>query len=125
MANKVTTLTLQRMKESGDKITCLTAYDFSTAKTLDESGIDFILVGDSLGNVVLGYENTIPVTLEDMLHHLKAVMRGVSRALVVVDMPFMTYQVNSDDALRNAGRLIKEGGALRCISVQVPVTKHR
>jgi len=109
--SRITTTRLVEMKRKGEKITSMTAYDYSTAKALDESGIDFILVGDSLGMVVLGYENTLFVTLEDMLHHTKAVARGVSRALVVADMPFMSYQVSSEQALVNAGRLIKEGMA--------------
>ncbi|HEY3299075.1 MAG TPA: 3-methyl-2-oxobutanoate hydroxymethyltransferase [Armatimonadota bacterium] len=111
MAGNVTTLTLQKKKANGEKITSLTAYDFSTARTLDEAGIDFILVGDSLGMVVLGYENTIPVTLEDMIHHTRAVARGAHRAMVVADMPFLSYHVSIEEAVRNAGRLIQEGGA--------------
>ncbi len=108
---KVTTATIRRMKEEGVPITMLTAYDYSLAKMVDEAGIDMILVGDSLGNVVLGYDSTLPVTMEDMLHHVKAVCRGVSHALVVADMPFMSYQVSAEDALRNAGRFLKETGA--------------
>jgi len=108
---KVTTATIRRMKEEGVPIAMLTAYDYSLARMVDEAGIDMILVGDSLGNVVLGYDSTIPVTMEDMLHHVKAVCRGVSRALVVADMPFMSYQVSAEDALRNAGRFLKETGA--------------
>jgi len=108
---KVTTATIRRMKEEGVPIAMLTAYDYSLARMVDEAGIDMILVGDSLGNVVLGYDSTVPVTMEDMLHHVKAVCRGVSRALVVADMPFMSYQVSAEDALRNAGRFLKETGA--------------
>ena len=89
----------------------LTAYDYSTAKLIDGAGIDSILVGDSLGNVMLGYENTVPVTMEDMIHHGAAVSRGAKNALVVIDMPFMSYQTGKYDALVNAGRLMKEGGA--------------
>lgn len=108
---KVTTTQLIEKKHNAEKITSVTAYDFSTAKTLDEAGIDFILVGDSLGMVVLGYENTLSVTIDDMVHHTKAVSRGVKRALVVTDMPFMSYQVSVEETLRNAGRLIKDAGA--------------
>jgi 3-methyl-2-oxobutanoate hydroxymethyltransferase len=102
---------LKEMKERGEKIVMLTAYDYLTAKIIDEAGIPLILVGDSLGNVVLGYETTIPVTMDDMLHHTKAVTRGVKSALVVGDMPFMTYQISMEDTLRNAARFIQEGGA--------------
>lgn len=107
---KNTVVALQQ-KASCDKITMLTAYDFSTAKLMDDSGIDALLVGDSLGMVMLGYENTLAVTMEDMIHHSKAVTRAAKRALVVTDMPFMSYQVSVQDALYNAGRLIKEGHA--------------
>jgi 3-methyl-2-oxobutanoate hydroxymethyltransferase len=100
----------REMKQKGEKFAMLTAYDYSTAKMIDEAGIPMILVGDSLGNVMLGYDTTIPVTMEDMLHHCKAVMRGVKTALVVGDMPFMTYHVSVEDALRNAGRFIQEAG---------------
>lgn len=110
-STKVTRLDLLRMKQEGKKITALTAYDYSFAKTIDQAGIDLILVGDSLGMVVLGYENTLSVTLDDMIHHVKAVKRGVTRALVVGDMPFMTYQVSPEEAIRNAGRMVQEGGA--------------
>ncbi len=102
---------IQELKESGERIACLTAYDFPTAKLADSSGVSLILVGDSVGNVVLGHESTIPVTMEDILHHTKAVIRGASKALVISDMPFLTYQAGIDDAVRNAGRLIQEGGA--------------
>jgi len=98
------------MKQKGEKITMITAYDYPTAKIVDEAGIPLILVGDSLGNVVLGYESTVFVTIEDMLHHTRAVVRGSKNALVVGDMPFMSYQVNMDDAVRNAGRFIQEAG---------------
>lgn len=100
----------REMKEKGEKFAMLTAYDFNTARLIDEAGIPLILVGDSLGNVVLGYETTIPVTIEDMLHHCKAVVRGAKNALVVGDMPFMTYHVSVEDALRNAARFIQEAG---------------
>lgn len=108
---KNTILTLQQQKENKDKITMLTAYDYSMAKLIDEAGVNTILVGDSLGNVMLGYENTLPVTIEDMIHHTKAVTRGAKNAFIVTDMTFMSYQVSVEDALINAGRLIKEGGA--------------
>ena len=108
---KTTVLTLKEQKQKGDKITMLTAYDYSTAKIMDEAGIECLLVGDSLGMVMLGYDSTIPVTMADMLHPTKAVARGAKNALVVADMPFMSYQVSAEDAVRNAGRLIQEGGA--------------
>ena len=108
---KKTVSTLQQAKENGQKITMLTAYDYSTAKLMDEAGIDMILVGDSLGNVILGYEDTISVTMEDMIHHGAAVSRGVKETMVVVDMPFMSYQVSVEEAVKNAGRLMKEGRA--------------
>jgi 3-methyl-2-oxobutanoate hydroxymethyltransferase len=99
------------MKLKGEKITMLTAYDYTTAKIIDEVGIPLILVGDSLGNVVLGYESTIPVTMEEMLHHTKAVVRGSKKAIVIGDLPFMTYHISGEDALRNAATLIQAGGA--------------
>lgn len=106
-----TVSTFQELKNKGEKITMLTAYDYSMAKLIDSSGINGIVVGDSLGMVCLGYENTLSVTMEDMLHHTKAVVRGASNALVVGDMPFMSYQTSIYDAVYNAGRLIKEAGA--------------
>ncbi|MFH1662763.1 MAG: 3-methyl-2-oxobutanoate hydroxymethyltransferase [Chloroflexota bacterium] len=102
---------IKDMKQKGEKITMLTAYDYTTAKIIDEAGIPLILVGDSLGNVVLGYESTIPVTMEDMLHHTKAVVRGSKKAMVIGDLPFMTYHISTEDALYNSARLIQEGGA--------------
>ena len=102
---------LEAKKRRGEKIAMLTAYDYTMARLLDRAGIDVLLVGDSLGMVVLGYETTLPVTLDAMVHHTRAVSRGVERALVVADMPFMTYQLGVEEALRNAGRLIQEGGA--------------
>ncbi len=102
---------IKEMKQKGEKISMLTAYDYSTAKIVDEVGIPLILVGDSLGMVVLGYESTIPVTMDDMLHHTKAVVRGTKQAMVIGDMPFMTYHISVDDALKNAARFIQEGGA--------------
>ncbi|MCD7825162.1 MAG: 3-methyl-2-oxobutanoate hydroxymethyltransferase [Clostridiaceae bacterium] len=108
---KKTVSTFREAKEKGEKITMLTAYDYTTAKLLDQAGIDAILVGDSLGNVVLGYEDTISVTMEDMIHHGAAVARGAKEALVIIDMPFMSYQASVYDAVVNAGRLMKEGRA--------------
>jgi len=102
---------IKEMKQKGEKIAMLTAYDYSTAQMVDRAGIPLILVGDSLGTVVLGYGSTIPVTIGEMLHHTRAVSRGVNNALVVGDMPFMTYHVSAEDALRNAGRFLQEGGA--------------
>jgi 3-methyl-2-oxobutanoate hydroxymethyltransferase len=102
---------LRAMKLAGTKIAVLTAYDAAMARLLDRAGIDVILVGDSLGMVVLGFDTTLPVTLEMMIHHTQAVSRGARRALIVADMPFLTYQVSADEAIRNAGRLIQEGGA--------------
>lgn len=109
--DKMTTARLLAAKKAGRRITMLTAYDYITAKILDEAGIDIILVGDSLGNVFLGYDNTLPVTVEDMLVHTKAVRRGTKGAMLVVDMPFMSYQVSPEGALINASRFIKEAGA--------------
>ena len=108
---KNTVVTFQEMKEKGEKISMLTAYDYSTAKLEDEAGVNSILVGDSLGNVILGYEDTISVTMEDMIHHGAAVARGANEALVIIDMPFMSYQTSVYDAVVNAGRLMKEGRA--------------
>ncbi len=105
---KNTVVTFQQMKDKGEKITMLTAYDYSTAKLVDQAGINSILVGDSLGNVVLGYPDTVSVTMEDMIHHGAAVARGAENALVVIDMPFMSYQTGVYDAVVNAGRLMKE-----------------
>lgn len=106
---KNTVVTFQKAKAEGTKLTMLTAYDYSTARLMDESGVNSILVGDSLGNVILGYEDTLAVTMEDMIHHGAAVARGAKEALVVIDMPFMSYQVSVEEAVRNAGRLMKEG----------------
>lgn len=111
MKKKVTTASFQKFKEEKKKITMMTAYDYSTAKKLDEAGIDSILVGDSLGNVILGYEDTIYVTMEDMIHHTKAVCRGAKRALVIADMPYLSYHTDIYEAVKNAGRLIQEGHA--------------
>ena len=108
---KVTVPAVRASKERGEKLVCLTAYDYPTARIVEEAGTDLILVGDSLGNVVLGYDSTVPVTLEEMLHHARAVRRGVERALLVADMPYGTYHTGPDDAVRAALRLVKEGGA--------------
>jgi len=108
---KVSAPSLRLSKQRGERLVCLTAYDYPTARIVDEAGIDIILVGDSLGNVVLGYGNTVPVTLEEILIHLKAVRRAVNRALLVADMPYGTFHTGDDDAVRNALRLVKEGGA--------------
>ncbi len=102
---------LKEWKEQGRRFAMLTAYDYPSARLAEQAGIPIILVGDSLGNVVLGYESTIPVTMEEILHHTKAVVRATERAIVVADMPFMSYQADPDEAMRNAGRLLKEGGA--------------
>ena len=108
---KNTSVTFKESKKNGEKLTMLTAYDYTTAKLLDESGVDSILVGDSLGMVVLGYDDTLSVTMEDMIHHSAAVARGAKNALVITDMPFMSYQTSVYDAAVNAGRLVKEGKA--------------
>ncbi len=136
---RVRTTDLQAMKRRGEKIAMLTAYDATFARLLDRAGIDVLLVGDSLGMVVLGHDTTLPVTLDDMVHHTRAVVRGTSRALVVADMPFLTYQVALADAVRNAGRLMQEGGAAavkmegglaieavvrRLVEIGIPVMGH-
>lgn len=108
---KNTVVTIQKAKENKEKVTMLTAYDYSMAKLIDEAGIEMILVGDSLGMVILGYEDTLSVTMEDMIHHTRAVARGVKNAMVVADMPFLSYQTSVYDAVCNAGRLMKEGRA--------------
>jgi len=130
---------VQAMKPRGDKIVMLTAYDYPSARIAEAAGVDMILVGDSLGMVVLGYDDTIKVTLDDMLHHTKAVVRGTERAMVVTDLPFMTYQTSVEDAMRNAGRLLQEGGCQavkleggvhmaetvrRLVQVGIPVVGH-
>ncbi len=111
MARKVTVRDIADMKVRGERIPMLTAYDYPSARLADEAGVPMILVGDSLGMVVLGYDSTIPVTVEDMIHHIKAVSRGARRSLIVGDLPFMSYQVDMSQALKNAGRLLQEGGA--------------
>lgn len=136
---KNTVSTIQKQKEQNDKITMLTCYDYSTAKLMDEVGINTILVGDSLGMTVLGYEDTLSVTMEDMIHHCAAVTRGAKNALVIGDMPFMSYQISIEQAVMNAGRLMKEGrvqmvklegGAAVCpqieaiVKASIPVCAH-
>lgn len=111
MAEKMTVPEIVKKKRRGDKITCLTAYDYSFARILDEAGVDILLVGDSLGCVVQGHPNTLPVTMEDMIYHARAVARGRRRALLVADMPFLSYQASLEHAVRNAGRLLQEGSA--------------
>jgi 3-methyl-2-oxobutanoate hydroxymethyltransferase len=108
---RVTTATLRDKKAKQEKISMLTSYDYSTAGLVDQAGLDMILVGDSLGMVVLGYENTLAVTMDDMVHHTRAVVRGTKNAMVVADMPFLSYHVSTKEAVRNAGRFIQEGGA--------------
>jgi 3-methyl-2-oxobutanoate hydroxymethyltransferase len=108
---RITVNNIREMKSKSEKIVMLTAYDYSTARLVDEAGIPLILVGDSLGMVVLGYESTIPVTMDEMLHHTRAVVRGTKQAMVIGDMPFMTYHISVEEALRNAARFIQEAGA--------------
>ncbi|RPI00583.1 MAG: 3-methyl-2-oxobutanoate hydroxymethyltransferase [Ignavibacteriae bacterium] len=108
---KVTTKVIAAMKKDGKRIACLTAYDFLTARLLDQAGIDLILVGDSLGMVFQGQETTLPVTLDEMIYHAKTVVRGVDRSMVIVDMPFMSFQASHEEGFRNAGRIMKETGA--------------
>ncbi|HVP53458.1 MAG TPA: 3-methyl-2-oxobutanoate hydroxymethyltransferase [Candidatus Eisenbacteria bacterium] len=136
--SKVTSSTLLDKKQKHEPITCLTAYDYASARLVDEAGIDMILVGDSLGMVMLGYENTLPVTVEEMLHHTRAVRRGVKRAFLIADMPFASYHVSGKDAVRNAARFIKagaeavkiEGGEKRSrlverlVDAEIPVVGH-
>ncbi|HEV2112513.1 MAG TPA: 3-methyl-2-oxobutanoate hydroxymethyltransferase [Terriglobales bacterium] len=108
---KVTIQTIQAKKERGERITCLTAYDYASARLVDEAGIDMVLVGDSLAMVMLGHENTMAVTVEEMLHHTRAARRGVKRALLIADMPYGSYHLSAEEALRNAARFVKEAGA--------------
>ncbi|MGA2782105.1 MAG: 3-methyl-2-oxobutanoate hydroxymethyltransferase [Smithella sp.] len=110
-SSRKTTLDIKKMKASGEKITVLTAYDYAISSILDECNIDMILVGDSLGMVVLGYDTTLPVTMEDMLHHTKAVSRAAQNSLIVADMPFLSYQISGQTALANAGRFLQEANA--------------
>lgn len=138
-SSPITTASVKEMKREGRRIVMLTAYDYPAAKLADEAGVDMILVGDSLGMVVLGYESTVPVTLEDMVHHTKAVTRGAKHAFVVTDMPFLTYHGTVEEALRNAGRIMQEGLAKavkieggaelaplirRCTQAGIPVVGH-
>ncbi len=111
MERRISISDLKAMKKRGERIAMLTAYDYSFARLAEEAGVPFVLVGDSLGMVVLGYDSTIPVTMDEMLHHVKAVVRGTQRVHVVADMPFMSYQAGPQEALHNAGRMLKEGGA--------------
>jgi len=136
--SKITSSTLFEKKQHHEPITCLTAYDYASARLVDEAGVDMVLVGDSLGMVMLGYENTLPVTVEEMLHHTRAVRRGVKRSFLIVDMPFASYHVSSKDAIRNAARFIKagaeavkiEGGEKRAhlverlVDAEIPVVGH-
>lgn len=108
---RITTSSILAKKHNHEKITMVTSYDYSMAALVDEAGIDMILVGDSLGNVILGYDTTLPVTMDDMVHHTRAVSRAAKNAMVVADMPFLSYHISVEEAVRNAGRLIKEGGA--------------
>ena len=136
---KITTATLKEKKLLREPITCLTAYDYATARLVDEAGIDIILVGDSLAQTMLGYENTLSVTVDEMLHHTRAVRRGVKNALLVADMPYGSYHLSAEEAVRNAARFVKEGGAeavkieggekradliRRIIDAEIPVTGH-
>lgn len=136
---KVTIPTIHEKKAKGEPITCLTAYDYATARLVDEAGIDMVLVGDSLAMVVLGYENTLPVTMDEMLHHTRAVRRAVQRAMVIGDMPFSSYHVDEKEAVRNAARFLKEAGAAavkiegganraalisRMLDAEIPVMGH-
>ncbi len=138
-SKKMTVSSFQTAKAKGSKISMLTAYDYTTAKLMDEAGIDSLLVGDSLGMVMLGYDNTLQVTMADMIHHSKAVVRGTKRALVIADMPFLSYHVSVEDSVRNAGRLIQEAGVTAVkiegcqnvlpqikavIAAQIPVVGH-
>ncbi|MBD3178557.1 MAG: 3-methyl-2-oxobutanoate hydroxymethyltransferase [Candidatus Latescibacteria bacterium] len=139
MPTKVTGKTLKSMKKKGEKIAAITSYDYLTTRMLDDTDIDFILVGDSLGQVMLGYGNTLPVTMDEVIHHLRAVTRAQPRAFVAADMPFMSFQAGVEEAVRNAGRLVKEGGAEgvkleggkktasaieRIVEVPIPVVGH-
>lgn len=137
--HKITVASLREKKHQRQPITCLTAYDYSSGRLVDEAGIDIVLVGDSLAMTMLGYENTLSVTLDEMLHHVKAVRRGVKHALLIADMPYGSYHVSADDAVRNAARYVKEGGAeavkveggekradliRRIIDAEIPVAGH-
>ncbi len=136
---KVTVQTILEKKQRREPITCLTAYDYASGRLVDEAGIDMILVGDSLAQVILGYENTLPVTMEEMLHHTRAARRGVKHALLIADMPYASFHLSAEDALRNAARFVKEAGAeavkieggekradliRRLIDAEIPVMGH-
>ncbi len=136
---KITASTLFEKKQRQEIITCLTAYDYAGARLVDEAGIDIVLVGDSLAQVMLGYENTLPVTMQEMLHHTRAVRRGVKRAFLVADMPFASYHLSQRESLRNAARFIKDAGAeavkieggekrsrlvQRIVDAEIPVVGH-
>ncbi len=122
MPRSVTAVSFQDRKTAGEKIAMVTAYDYPTAKLIDETGVDCILVGDSLGNAIMGYKDTLAVTMEDMLHHVRIVTRGAKRALVVADMPFLSYQINVEEAARNAGRFVAEAGA-QAVKLEGPADK--
>ncbi len=137
--DRITVDDIKAMKGRGEKVVMLTAYDYPSARLAEEAGVDMILVGDTLGMVVLGYDSTLPVTMEDMIHHTKAAARGSQRALVVADMPFMSFQISTEDAMRNAGRLMKETGCQavkleggvhmaetvrRLVQIGIPVVGH-
>lgn len=137
--SKITTSTFKEMKATNEKITMLTAYDYSTAKIVDEAGVESILIGDSLGMTILGYDDTLKVTVDDIIHHTKAVVRGAKNPLIIADMPFLSYHVSKEETIKNAGRLIQEGGAHAVkleggrdvidkvealISAQIPVCGH-
>src|SRR6202165_4040618 len=139
LRHKITTASLREKKVRHEPITCLTAYDYAAARLVDEAGIDMVLVGDSLAQTMLGYENTLSVTVDEMLHHVRAVRRGVKNALLLADMPFGSYQADMSDAIRNAARFVKEGGAevvkieggekradliRRIIDAEIPVAGH-
>src|ERR1700674_5967737 len=136
---KVTIASLREQKLRHDPITCLTAYDYSTARVVEEAGVDMILVGDSLAQTMLGYENPLSVTVDEMLHHVRAVRRGVKNALLIADMPYGSYQADTNEAIHNAARFVKEGGAeavkleggekrvdviRRLIDAEIPVAGH-
>jgi 3-methyl-2-oxobutanoate hydroxymethyltransferase len=139
MAQKMTVPEIVKKKQRGEKITCLTAYDYSFARILDDAGVDMLLVGDSLGCVVQGHPNTLPVTIDDMIYHTRAVARGRKRALLIGDMPFLSYQLSAEQAAHNAGRFLQEGGAeavkleggvamqqtiARLVQIGIPVMGH-
>jgi len=122
MANAITTLTFRERKRSGEKITMVTAYDYPTAQLLDASVVDAVLVGDSMGMVVMGLPDTLGVTLDVMVHYTRIVSRGITRPMLIADMPFLSYQISPEEALRNAGRLVAEGGA-NAVKLEGPAEK--